>query len=559
MPTNWLVGELLVLGLSVVFCGAILSTNPGQVDAAMEGMEIIQAGGELGWATALPDGRLMTWFIEEGEGGEQGEVPPKAFARYSSDNGRTWSEPVFLFELPVAEGSFITDDMGVVVPDRQGNLHLFGLHSHEWSWEKFAGRCRPWHSMSADGGQTWTPLQYCDAGYNYSGLQSAFELSSGRLILTTWFASETIHGRWGTRLVISDDAGRTWRPAAEKILEEDVSLDEAAGCQLTDGRLWLVFRPDPESYLYEAYSADGGDTWSEPQPTQFVSPSAPAAVLRLADDRILMVWNNSLKPKHVFNRLVLAAAISEDGGETWHGYREIARTTGVPGPEGWVCYPWITQSSDGTVIVSYRMQRRKPVMAQLDPAWLMETSFHDDFSAGLDNWITMQTEGPQLATHPDDATRQILALRKPDPEVASGASLNFPFGPKGELTMRVRLEPGFQGMRLTLTDHFTWPEYAEEGQFTVSIWGSGEIAEPLPAGEAISSGVKLESGKWYELKFAWNTDKDSCALSVDGEHVTDLAQLSPGAGVCYLRLWSSASETDEAGLLVDSVDVDVAQ
>ncbi len=121
--------------------------------------------------------------------------------------------------------------------------------------------------------------------------------------------------------------------------------------------------------------------------------------------------------------------------------------------------------------------------------------------------------------------------------------------------MRIQLRPGFQGTRICLTDHFTWPYYSETGQFVCAIWADGQIVEPLPEGELVQSGTRLTPGEWHTLELAWDCKKHHCALSVDSKLVTDLSQMSAAPGVCYLRLWSSAKQTDEAGVLVESVDV----
>ena len=364
---------------------------------------------------------------------------------------------------------------------------------------------------------------------------------------------------WGAFCVRSDDRGKTWRSGDQVISGSNVrfQLDEQSGVELSDGRIWMLFRELHGGRLIDAFSADGGESWRDVRKSRFVSPAAPPAMLRLADSRILLVWNNSLKPKHVFNRLILAAAVSDDEGRSWRGYREIARTSGISGPQGWVCYPYITQTKDGTVIVTYGTAKFKPNMLRLNPQWLEETRLREDFSTGLDNWITLQTEGPKLVPHPDHPDRKILALPKPKADVASGASLNFPFGSKGKLTMRIQLQPGFQGARICLTDHFTWPYYSETGQFGCDIWANGEIVEPLPEGELVQSGTKLTPGKWHTLEFAWDCAKHRCKLSLDSKLVTDLSQMSAAPGVCYLRLRSAAKQTDEAGLLVESVDVSV--
>ena len=44
---------------------------------------------------------------------------------------------------------------------------------------------------------------------------------------------------------------------------------------------------------------------------------------------------------------------------------------------------------------------------------------------------------------------------------------------------------------------------------------------------------------------------------LDGREVTVLPLLRQTEGICYLRLSSTAEETDEAGILIESVEADV--
>jgi sialidase-1 len=510
-----------------------------------------------GWVTALPDGRVVQWWTEDKPHSRDSTGSVQlAFARYAADQGRTWGGKEYLFEFPRSEGTgkYNRDACGIVLHDQDGVLHVFGSYWSDWSWETFLGHSRVFHVMSADDGRSWSQVQLLPCGHDYGGIQSAIQLSTGRILAPIWHA-RTDKNAFGTICAISDDGGQTWRAGREPMYA-DVGTDETPIVELKDGRVWALCR-NSSGCQYEAFSRDGGETWYDIRPSRFVSPSSPSGLKRLRDGRIMVVWNNSLKPKHVFNRLVLTAAISDDDGRTWHGYREIARTNGVAGPDGWVCYPWITQATDGTVIVTYSTADFKANILHVDPEWLMAGSLQEDFSTGLDRWITLHTQGTELVPHPTAADRRVLAMRKPNPEAASGASLNFPFGAKGEMKMRLRLENGFQGARCCLTDHFTWPEYAEEGRFGFAVWANGEIVEPLPAGELQSTGVKLTSGRWYGLTMTWDFEKRSCALAVDGQSVAELSQLSPAVGVCYLRLWSAAQQTDNAGLLVESVTVTI--
>ena len=493
-------------------------------------------------------------------------MPPMRPERYKgpwhgfpATTASTWTKPQVLFEFPRVEGKarYMAGADGVALCDKQGGIHLFGVLCRvAFSWETYEGELAVYHVMSDDNGKTWSDVNIVPTGHKYCGVHQPLVTKTGRIVLPIWHVFDGKR-KWGAFCVWSDDRGKTWRTGKQIIDGSDlqVQLDEQSGVELNDGRIMMLFRQLHGGRLVEAFSSNGGESWQDVRESRFVSPAAPPAMLRLADGRILLVWNNSLKPKHVFNRLVLAAAISDDEGRTWKGYREIARTSGVPGPKGWVCYPYITQTKDGSVIVSYGIGGFKPNMLQLDPGWLEEPRLREDFSNGLANWITLQTEGPELVPHPEHPERKVLAMPKPDAETASGASLNFPFGSKGKLTMRIRLRPGFGGARICLTDHFTWPHYAETGEFQCAVWADGEIVEPLPEGELVQTGVTLTPGKWHTLEFAWDCTKHRCKLSLDGKPVTELSQMAAAPGVCYLRLWSSAKETDKAGLMVESVDV----
>jgi len=349
--------------------------------------------------------------------------------------------------------------------------------------------------MSEDNGKTWSDVQTLSSEYKYSGIHISLCLSSGRIIVPIWHAFDNKRD-WGCFCAISDDRGKTWRTTKEM---GPGLKNEQTGIELKDGRVWMLFRKYDGGRLLETFSADAGETWHGTRESRFVAPASPPAALRLMDGRILVIWNNSLAPKHVQNRLVLAAAISPDEGKTWHVYREIARTSGVAGHKGLVVYPFVTQTKDGTVLVTYQDQDfQQSRLIRLAPEWLMRTGFRENFSHCLDNWTTFRTEGLTVIDHPTVKGRNVMSLRKPNPTMPSGASLNFPFGACGRLRMKLHLDPGFRGAQICLTDHFTWPSDAEVGRFGFHIWADGQIVEPV-SGEIRKTGAKLEKGRWYTL------------------------------------------------------------
>ena len=536
-------------------CG--LGGVPAEAAEIDKGVEPIEVKGTFSWPIRLPDGRLISVHSEGKKFAKEikdTETIEKAYARYSTDDGSTWSAAQLLFEFPRSGGKFMQN---AVLSDKDGVLHLFGLHffSQYGDW-----RSPVYHVMSRDGGKAWSRPQNVPFGHPYcGGLNSVIQLRNGRIVLPVGYFGGGSHGWFNNTMALSDDGGKSWRPSREEPSLDKLSIDEASGIQLKDGRLWLLFRTGG-GYLYESISPDG-DRWPKATPTRFVSPSAPAGVVRLKDGRLVIAWNNSLKPRHVMNRLVIAAAISGDEGKTWRGYREIARADRNPGMGHGPTYPWLTEASDGKVLVSYHLTHGvddEKFLLRLDPDWLEVSEIYDDFSEGIDNWIVKNTDGPEVVDHPDKPAAKVMRLGKPKIDQPSGASLNFPFGVRGKLTMRLRVRPGsFHGARICLTDHFSWPEYVEEGRFGVGIAGNGLLS--LDKGEAgfAETGVKLQAGQWYTLGMAWDCKERNCRLTIDERLLAKLPQLSKAVGLCYLRLVSMAEDIDLAGLEVDWVKIAV--
>jgi hypothetical protein len=105
---------------------------------------------------------------------------------------------------------------------------------------------------------------------------------------------------------------------------------------------------------------------------------------------------------------------------------------------------------------------------------------------------------------------------------------------------------------LGLTDHFSVP-FDTEAQiynlFHLQISPNG----------ALPGGKHLEPGRWHQLEFEWNTSSSQCRVKLDGRQVEviPLTRMSKW-GVSYLRLRSTAADSDDAGLLVESVEADTS-
>jgi hypothetical protein len=105
-------------------------------------------------------------------------------------------------------------------------------------------------------------------------------------------------------VLLSDDDGVTWRevllpsPPPHKVEwpHEGVRWQNY-GCEptvveLSDGRLWMLIRTSQDCH-YEAFSEDGGESWTTPTPSQFYAAITMPLLFRMRDGRLLVVWNNS--------------------------------------------------------------------------------------------------------------------------------------------------------------------------------------------------------------------------------------------------------------------------
>ena len=549
-----------------------------------------------GYVTILEDGRWLSWSVEGKRDADNPEVindtsvAQRLMASFSADEGATWSKSKVLYEFPKERGMHWPVGPGFV--DRQGTIHLFGLHYFGLGPQGFYDwdNCKSfvYHVMSDDGCQTWKPPVHCEFGYLYTGaVNGATQLASDRILVPLSYYSRRATGKHVCKASISDDGGKTWRPSQGECVVDtgghllEGGAIEPACIQLGDGQVWMLMRTQG-GYLYESFSSDDGETWSEPVPSRFVSSNSPAALLRLRDGRLVLVWNNCMSPYDEggimtsYARYILAMAISEDEGKSWHGYREFARVHG----KGTVTYPFLNECANGDIL------SQDGGLYRISPQWLMQNKYHEDFQRGLDDWMTLESEGVQVVPHPASQGAQVMSLSKPKPKIPAAASLNFPFGTRGTLKLRIKLLPNDsnimrQHVYFCLTDFFCMPRlpevasgrrdgwglmnvggiYPEGGRFKFRIAPDGEVSIATSPGlfqdEFTRTSTVIEAGQWHTISLDWDCEQSRCKLSMDDVQISELPQLSRAKGICYLRLWMNAEATAPETLLIESVDVHV--
>lgn len=150
----------------------------------------------------------------------------------------------------------------------------------------------------------------------------------------------------GANVFVSADEGRTWsRRGAVRFPKP--SWDEHMFVELKDGRLWMLARTGAGTM--QAFSSDGGRTWTEPSFPTFKHPAARFHVRRLASGRILLIKHGAAIDAHE-GRSKLSAWLSADEGLTWQGGLLLDERKGVSYPDGF-------QAPDGTIYISYDRNR----------------------------------------------------------------------------------------------------------------------------------------------------------------------------------------------------------
>jgi predicted neuraminidase len=106
-----------------------------------------------------------------------------------------------------------------------------------------------------------------------------------------------------------------------------------------------------------AESTDDGRTWSTARATALPHPNAGLDAVKLADGRVLLVYNHTTK-----GRTPLSVALSTDDGDNW-----TTRLALEDGP-GEYSYPAVIQARDGRVHVTYTWRRERIKHVALRPA-----------------------------------------------------------------------------------------------------------------------------------------------------------------------------------------------
>ena len=256
------------------------------------------------------------------------------FGLRSSDEGKTWSDPILVVDSPEDDRDPHVAQLG------NGDLLVSFFDSVYYTEDgKKKRRAETYVVRSTDEGATWGDPQAVTTPYkDESGIGRRIfvsgpvvQLKGSHVALPIYYQPQS--GHYVTSVIHSDDFGHTWTHASpvdpEASLEFSYGFCEASIARVSDGRLIILMRPG----MHQAYSSDEGRTWTKA--TQLPHRGDAPTVMRTSKNVLLVAHRH---PR-------TAVTVSRDDGATWSQPFQIDTVGGA--------YPGLAELNDGSILAIY--------------------------------------------------------------------------------------------------------------------------------------------------------------------------------------------------------------
>lgn len=256
-------------------------------------------------------------------------------------NGR-WSDPEVIADGVVSDSLQYPTWNPVLFRSREGRLFLF---------YKVGPSPREWWGMvktSDDQGKTWSAAERLPGNLLGPVKNKPVQLTDGTILSPS--SAETAE-TWRVHIEKSTDGGLSWQfipvdPSSTfKAIQPSILLHGG-------NRLQILCRSNQDRIL-EAWSHDGGDSWSPLTPTDLPNPNSGTDAITLQNGSHLLVYNPDISGAEWFNgRGRLRVALSADGKE----WKDILVLEDDRDKE--YSYPAVIQTTDGKVHITYTYDRK---------------------------------------------------------------------------------------------------------------------------------------------------------------------------------------------------------
>jgi sialidase-1 len=375
----------------------LCTISTAQVPAAevapfFETMDLFQAG-EGGYAlyhipgvVVTARGTVLAWCEARKKGSDWDDI--RILLRRSTDDGKTWSEPRSIAEVPGPKAKNplalrlknvkpddVTYNNPVLIAGRDGTVHMLFCLEYR----------RAFYQRSTDDGLSWgTPVEITPTfesfrpAYDWkvlaTGPNHGIELRTGRLVVPVWISTGTggnAHRPSVTATIYSDDRGTTWKVGeiAVPCTDDWINPNETVAIERADGRVMLNVRNESKTHRrLVTTSKDGATGWSTPAfDDALLEPICMAGLVRYSSagdgdkDRILFSNPHNLaradgkeEPGKNRDRKNVSVKLSYDEGQTWPVNKTIEPL--------WSAYSDLAVTHRGTILCFYG-RGRKPGFA----------------------------------------------------------------------------------------------------------------------------------------------------------------------------------------------------
>ncbi len=212
-------------------------------------------------------------------------------------------------------------------------------------------RCRLFYRTSTDHGATWSEDRPMFAETLWCVPRNPpIALAGGKLLLPVEGSLNDVEG---SHFLTRDSVNASWQRAGFT-----AGGSQPAVVQRSDGTLLALMRHS--RFITRILSRDGGQTWSEAEPTTLKNPDSGISMIRLANGHLVLTYNDSQT-----SRSPLSIVRSTDEGKTWEKPLHLESNPGE------YSYPCIVQSSDGKIHVTYTFRRYAIKHVELNEDWML--------------------------------------------------------------------------------------------------------------------------------------------------------------------------------------------
>ena len=308
----------------------------------------------------LESGELLcTWF-----GGTRESHPDVQIWLSRKPIGGSWSEPV-----PVAKAE---EDLGgsvfnpVIVQCGGDTLQLYYL-----SPDINDGRV----ITSCDGGHTWSKSVALDKQFTGPLVNKPVYLNDGTIL-----AGGSMEGSEGWRIHVerSTDKGKSWSRTPVLNDPKQFKLIQPTFLVHSEQKIQLLARSGgktADTKIAQAWSEDGGKSWSEVTNTTLPNNNSAIDAVSLPDGRHLLVYNHSTRDDDSCGRKgrgILTLAETKDG-VNWNAAAVLEFRTGAVQ----YSYPAMIRTRDGLVHITYSWHRKFIKHVVIDPDKLVTAPIVD--------------------------------------------------------------------------------------------------------------------------------------------------------------------------------------